>query len=54
MRIPPADSNELRVYHNSRTLIETEMNIQKEIPVFHERNSRKRNELPEVCSVMAG
>jgi len=42
MRLSPADNNELRVYHNPCTLIEMEMNIQTEIPVIHERNSRKR------------
>jgi hypothetical protein len=42
MRLSPSDSNELRVYHNPCTLIEMEMNIQKEIPVFHESKSRKR------------
>jgi hypothetical protein len=52
MRISPADSNELTVYHNPCTH-KNEMNIQKEIPVFHERNSRKINELPELCSAMA-
>ena len=45
MRLSPADSNELRVYHKPCTLIEMEMNIQKEIPVIHERNSRKRKKM---------
>jgi len=31
----------LRVYHNPCTLTEMEMNMQKEMPVIYERNSRK-------------
>jgi hypothetical protein len=45
MRLSPADSNELRAYHNPSTLTEMEMNIQKEIRVIHERNSRKRKKM---------
>jgi len=45
MRLLPADSNELRVYNNPCTLKEMEMNIQKEILVIHEMNSRKRKKM---------